>query len=111
MTETQRPLIYVSVSGGIAETERYGDIDVVLIDWDEVTPESYLDPAYHLEAIEDAVQASLKLPKETMIQNERALLDWLRDNILDFPENEGYEQARETEAEIVKILSDNGAHP
>jgi len=33
-TPTGRPLVVVEVSGGLADVARYGDVDVLTIDWD-----------------------------------------------------------------------------
>lgn len=44
-TDTRaRPLVLVQVSGGIADTEVYGDVRVVHIDWDNVEGESGQPP-------------------------------------------------------------------
>lgn len=41
---TEKPQVYVNVSGGIAEaTVTRGDVDVIQIDWDNVNDESDID--------------------------------------------------------------------
>lgn len=48
-----RPVVYVSVSGGIADTETYGDLRVVHIDWDSVDDGDKYAVADVLDLIED----------------------------------------------------------
>jgi len=102
-----QPQVYVSVSGGIAEyMVQRGEVDVVHIDWDNVTPESYLDPAEALVPMSHALDDSLRLPRKTAEQNLIDMKDWLEHNIIDFPTNPGWEAARELEGEIIKRLAE-----
>ena len=70
MESPTKPQVYVSVQGGIAEIETHGEVDVVHIDWDNVTPDHGMDPAEVLDPMEDAYEGSLRLP-ESLLGRER----------------------------------------
>jgi hypothetical protein len=101
----EMPQVYVSVSGGIAEVMvQRGEVDVVHIDWDNVTPDNR-DPADAVRAMETAIDDSMRLPGPSAQQNLLDMQQWLDDNILSYPANEAWEQAHELDGLIRKHLA------
>jgi len=54
-----RPLVVVEVSGGLADVARYGDVDVLTIDWDtfeSADPEDAVDELRWIDEDRDLIE-------------------------------------------------------
>jgi hypothetical protein len=103
LTGQDRPQVYVSQNQGyIVDTMitrgTDEDVDVIFIDWSEITPDHGDYSEIQLDTLEEAAEASLRLPKETAIGNLNDMIEFL--------EKLGIEDDDEFTARIEEALID-----
>ena len=80
--EQAMPQVYVSISGGVGDVHTTrGEVDVVFIDWDNVTGDSWNGEERLLDDIAAAVDGSLRLPADIALRNLGDIEEYL-DNFI-----------------------------
>lgn len=107
-----RPQVYISQNTGyVVDTWLMRgtdeDVDVIFIDWSEITPDHGDFMEIQLDTLEEAAEASLRLPKDTAIRNLTDMVEFLETH---FDPSSGYVERDAFSARAIQTIKDLKSH-